>query len=118
MVVKGTIVKRRGSDTHTNLPRYADKCDMYFRQNVNGVCQGRVYVNHKMTIDFDWSHSHTNKSGDRRTFRVGVVHVQVWKECSDGTFVRITDNARYMNNYEMKKYGPLLKAFCPSVKFR
>jgi hypothetical protein len=43
--------------------------------------------------------------------------VQVWKQNKDGTFIRIND-ARSMSNAEMKKYGPILKDYCPSVKFR
>lgn len=62
------------------------------------------------------SHAHTNK-GDGRKFERGTVHVQVWKQNKDGTFIRIND-ARSMSNAEMKKYGPILKDYCPSVKFR
>lgn len=116
--VKGTLIKKRGDpDDHSSLPKYANTSDMYFRQNKNGVCQGRVYVNHSMTIDFDWSHAHTNKS-DGRHFPAGVVHVQVWIKQKDGSFRRLSDSARYMNNHEMKKYGPLIKYFCPDAKFR
>jgi len=116
--VKGKIVKRSGTDgSHSNLPQYAVTSDMYFRKNDSGVCQARVYLDHKMTIDFDWSHTHTNKT-DGRHFERGVVHVQVWQQKSDGTFTRLSDNARMMSNAEMKKYGSLIKAFCPKVKFR
>lgn len=116
--VKGRIVKRRGdSDTHSNLPRYADTSEVYFRKNANGVCQARVYLNNKMCIDFDWSHNHTNK-GDNRSFKAGTVHVQVWKWHPDGSFTRLSNDARFANNAEMKKYGPIIKSFCSSVKFR
>lgn len=115
--VKGHLIKKVGdSDTHTNLPYYSNTSDVYFRQNANGVCQARVYAGQKMFLDFDWSHSHKNSDG--RIFQKGVVHVQIWKQNSDGTFSRLSKNARSMNNAEMKKYGPLLKSFCPSVKFR
>lgn len=117
--VKGTLIKKIGdSDTHTNLPYYSNTSDLYFRQNKNGVCQARVYIGNKKYLDLDWSHEHVNKGSDGRTFAKGVVHVQVWKENSDGSFSRQSDKARSMNNAEMKKYGPLIKAFCPSVKFR
>lgn len=116
--VKGKIVKRSGTDgNHSNLPQYAVTSDMYFRQNESGVCQARVYLDHKMTIDFDWSHAHTNKTDGRR-FERGVVHVQVWQQNADGSFTRLSNQARMMSNAEMKKYGPLIKAFCPNVKFR
>ena len=116
--VKGRIIKKKGdSDTHTNLPYYANSSDVYFRKNVHGVCQARVYIGQKKFLDFDWSHEHENKSTDGRKFPVGTVHVQVWKENKDGTFSRMSDSARMMNNHEMKKYGGILRAFCPSVKF-
>lgn len=117
--IKGKILKRiDGSETHSNLPYYAVTSDMYFRKNHEGVCQGRVYLDHKLCIDFDWSHQHVNKGTDGRIFKSGVVHVQVWKQNADGTFTRVSDRARSMSNAEIKKYGPLIKAFCPNVKFR
>lgn len=116
--VKGTLIKKVGdSDTHTNLPYYSNTSDVYFRMNANGVCQARVYVGQKKFLDLDWSHNHRN-STDGRVFRKGTVHVQVWKENKDGTFSRVSGSARSMNNAEMRKYGPLLKAFCPDVKLR
>lgn len=115
--VKGHLIKRKGDkDTYSNLPLYSNTSDVYFRQNEHGVCQARVYVGQKTILDFDWSHAHTNK-GDGRKFERGTVHVQVWKQNKDGTFIRIND-ARSMSNAEMKKYGPILKDYCPSVKFR
>ncbi len=97
----GGIVKRKdATETHSNLPQYAVTSDMYFRKNNAGVCQGRVYLDHKVTLDFDWS------------------HVQIWQQKPDGTFTRISNGARLMNNAEMKQYGPLIKTFCPGVKFR
>ena len=116
--INGHLIKRKGdSDTHTNLPFYANTSDVYFRQNVYGVCQARTYIGHNLHLDFDWSHAHTNR-GDGRHFPAGVVHVQVWEKQKDGTFKRLSNEARSMSNYEMKKYGPILKYFCPSVKFR
>lgn len=117
--IKGEILKRKDSlGTHSNLPQYAVTSNMYFRQNVYGVCQGRVYLEHKICIDFDWSHQHINKGTNGRVFKSGVVHVQVWKQNFDGTFTRVSNRARSMSNDEMKKYGPLIKSFCPTVKFR
>lgn len=116
--VKGHLIKRKeDSDTHTNLSFYANTSDVYFRKNANGVCQARAYIGHKLHLDFDWSHAHTNK-GDVRHFPAGTVHVQVWEKQKDGTFKRLSSEARFMSNHEMKKYGPILKHFCPSVKFR
>lgn len=116
--IKGHLIKRKGdSDTHTNLPFYANSSDVYFRQNVKGVCQARTYMGHNLHLDLDWSHAHTNK-GDGRHFPAGVVHVQIWEKQKDGTFKRLSNEARFMNNHEMKRFGPILKYFCPSVKFR
>lgn len=115
--VKGHLIKKAGdSDTHTNLPCYSNTSDVYLRKNADGVCQARVYVGHQMFLDFDWSHMHKNPDG--KSFGKGVVHVQMWKKNRDGTFVRLSNDARYMNNKEMLKYGPLLKNYCPGVKFR
>lgn len=116
--LRGTIVRRRNdSHTHTNLPKYAHTSDLYFRQNKKGVCQGRVYVEHKMCIDFDWSHSHTNE-GDGQQFPIGTIHVQVWKWHPDGSFTRLSRDARHMSADEIARYGPLIKAFCPNVRFK
>ena len=116
--VKGHLIKKVGdSDTHTNLPFYSHPSDVYFRQSTYGVCQARVFVGQKPYLDFDWSHTHKNK-GDGRKFDRGTVHVQVWKQNKDGTFTRLSDDARSMSNHEMKKYGPILKYFCPTVKLR
>ena len=115
--IKGHLIKKVGdSDTHTNLPYYSNTSDVYFRQNKNGVCQARVFIGQKTYLDFDWSHTHINK-GNGRKFVRGTVHVQVWKQNKDGTFTRV-DEARSMSNAEMKKFGPILKDYCPSVKFR
>ena len=116
--LKGIVVRRKDDgDFHSNLPQFANTSDMYFRQNVNGVCQARVYINHATFLDFDWSHSHTNK-GNGRSFERGTVHVQAWARNSDGSFTRMSNNARMMNNAEMKKYGPLIRKFFKDVKFR
>ncbi len=116
--VKGKLIKRRGDpDDHTNLPMFAKTSDVYFRQNKKGVCQARVYINQSVSIDFDWSHAHNNK-GDKRNFPAGVIHVQIWVKQKDGSIKRLSNDARFMNNDEIKKYGPLIKKFCPTVKFR
>ena len=116
--VKGHLIKKVGdSDTHTNLPYYSNTSDVYFRQNGNGACQARVYIGQKLFLDFDWSHNHTNQSNGRK-FSKGTVHVQIWKQNDDGTFSRLGNDARSMNNAEMKKYGPILKHFYPSIKLR
>ena len=67
--VKGHVIKKVGdSDTHTNLPFYANTSDVYFRQGSKGICQARVYIGQKLYLDFDWSHHHTNK-GNGHSFK-------------------------------------------------
>ncbi|MDE5811414.1 MAG: hypothetical protein K2G64_02985 [Muribaculaceae bacterium] len=116
--LRGSIIKRKDDVlNHSNLPQFSNTSDLYFRQNANGVCQARVYVDHATFLDFDWSHNHANKA-DGRNFQRGTIHVQTWLRNSDGSFTRLSDDARMMNNFEMKKYGPLIKKFCKEVKFR
>ena len=116
--LRGSIVKRKNdTDKHSNLPQFANTSDMYFRQNANGVCQARVYIDHATFLDFDWSHSHTNKE-DGRSFERGTVHVQMWSRNSDGSFTRLSDDARMMSNSERNKYGDLIIKFCSDVKCR
>lgn len=113
------IVRRRGdSEEHTSLPLFSATSDVYLRKNRKGVCQARFYFGHKVTLDFDWSHTHTNKRGDGQTFRAGVVHVQLWVEGEGGLPKRLSENARHMSDNEIMTYGPILKHFAPWVKFR
>ena len=116
--IRGKLLKeRKGKDDHTKLPRYAGKSDLYFRKNKNGICQARLYIGRKQFLDFDWGHEHTNTK-DSRKFPKGTVHVQLWTNDGHDNFTRDSANASYMNNTEMKKYGALIRAFCPNVKFR
>lgn len=116
--MKGSLIKKVGDkDTHTNLPYYSNTSEVYFRKNSKGVCQARVYVGRKMFLDFDWSHNHTNKDTGR-LFKMGTVHVQVWEQNADGSFTRLSDNARGMNNAEINLYGQILRSFCPNIKLR
>ena len=112
--VKDHLIKKVGdSDTHTNLPYYSNSSDVYFRRNANGVCQARVYVGQKMFLDFDWCHRHRNSDG--KSFDRGVVHVQLWKQNRDGTFTRMSNDARHMNNKAIAKPPPLASLpRCPS----
>lgn len=115
--VKGHLIKKVGDkDTHTSLPYYSNSSDVYLRKNAYGVCQARIYVGQKMFLDLDWSHMHMNSDG--KTFEKGVVHVQMWQMNRDGTFTRLSNDARYMSAKEMSKYGQLLKKYCPEVKLR
>lgn len=102
---------------HTKLPAFSDTSDMYFRIDKTGkVIQGKLYVDRRHCIDFDWGHQHRNK-GDGRVFEKGTVHVQTYSVLSDGSTKR-NGEARYMSNDEIEKYGALIRAFNSEVKFR
>ena len=104
---------------HTGLPAYADTSDMYFRVGSDGnVVQGKLYLDRKHCVDFDWGHTHVNRKGDGKIFPKGVVHVQVYPVNKNGKVTRLSDNARYMSNEEIAKYGGIIRAFNPDVKFR
>ena len=108
-----------GNTDHTGLPAYANTSDMYFKVGADGkVVQGKLYLDRKHCIDFDWGHTHVNTLGDKNSFQKGVVHVQVYKVNKNGNTFRHSDNARYMNNEEIEKYGGIIRAFNPDVKFR
>ena len=102
---------------HTGLPQYANTGDMYFRVGRDGkVIQGKVYINRKQCIDFDWSHRHVNSDG--QSFDKGTVHVQQYEVDSKSVTHRLSDKARYMDKDEIEKYGALIHAYNPNVKFR
>ncbi len=101
---------------HYSLPTYANTSDMYFKVGKNGeVIQGRLYISRKSTLDFDWGHTHKNTS-DGRIFEKGTVHVQEYSVDSHGRPSR-NSKARPMTDAEIKKYGALIHAFNPNVKF-
>lgn len=103
--------------THDGLPTYSNTSDIYFKKGDDDLAsQAKVYKDRKTVLDFDWNHEHKNRNG--RVFPKGTVHVQMYRVNSDGSLTRLSDNARGMNNHEMKKYGPILKYFNPNVKFR
>lgn len=109
--------------THSGLPSFANSSNVYLRQGLDGLaCQAKRYESRRMIIDYDWSHVHKNKS-DGRVFPVGVVHVQkyeyIGKDANgNAIFRRLSNEARHLNNEEMKTIGPILKKFNPNVKFR
>lgn len=105
--------------SHSRMPSYSGESDMYFRLDSDGktVIQGTLYIGHKKICDFDWGHEHKNTDGKK--FPKGVVHVQFYEADSNGNRVRANNgDARYMNNGEMKKYGPIIRYFNPDAKFR
>lgn len=117
--IKAKVVKliTDKSGYHSGLPTYANTSTMYLKVNMKGqVIQAKLYVSRKQCLDFDWGHQHKNVNGDGKIFQKGVVHVQQY-DPSDIT-VRLSNNARLMKEAEIKKYGEILKAFNPNVKFR
>lgn len=105
------------NDIHTSLPSYANTSDVYFRIENGEVVQGKLYLSREMALDFDWDHEHTNKKTGEH-FEMGTVHVQSYKKNNKGKFVRDSNKARLMTDAEIEKYGPLIHAFNPNVKFR
>ena len=117
--IRGKVVKVITDPTgsHFGLPTYSNTSDMYFRIDRTGkVIQAKLYLNRRQCIDFDWGHRHRN-DGDGRVFEKGTVHVQTYSVLSDGS-TRRNSEARYMSNEEIEKYGELIRAFNPEVKFR
>lgn len=95
---------------HGGLPAFSNTSDIYVGLGPgNQPRQMRLYIGRKQTIDFDWGHAHRNSDG--RTFDKGVVHVQRYPGAKG-------NEARYLNNNELKKYGDIIKYFCPNVKLR
>ncbi len=123
LTAKMIKLKTDKNGTHTGLPSFSNTSDVYLRMGQDSLaCQAKAYESRTMIIDFDWSHEHIN-SGDGRMFKKGVVHVQKYEylgKDKNGKVIyrRLSNEARLMNNAEMKKYGPILKKFNPKVKFR
>lgn len=128
--VTGRMVEKKipFKTKHRDLPAYAGKSDIYFAKGPDGLAsQAKLYSNDKkMRLDFDWDHSHTNKS-DGRIFPQGTVHVQEYrtvryKDSTTGKwrdkFIRSSKNARLMTPAEIEKYGPIIHHFNPNVKFK
>lgn len=102
--------------THDGLPTFSNTCDIYFKKGENGLAtQAKLYMGRRAVLDFDWDHDHTNSDG--RRFEMGTVHVQVYKVDEKGNIMRMSKNARKMTSEEVKKYGPIILHFNPSVKF-
>lgn len=118
--VRGKVVldQRDPNRQHYSLPSYANTSDMYFKVAKDGeVIQGRLYIDRKSVLDFDWGHTHTNTS-DGKTFKKGTIHVQEYSVDSNGKLIRHSGRARLMTDTEIKKYGPLIKVYNPNVKFK
>jgi hypothetical protein len=114
---KVIMLKADPDGNHAGLPPFADTSDIYLRVGKSGnVIQAKVYVDRKHSLDFDWGHEHRNKGAgsNSQVFPKGVVHVQKYSQTNQ----RISNQARYMTDAEIEKYGAILKHFDPKVKFR
>ncbi len=117
MKAKVIMLKADPDGNHAGLPPFADTSDIYLRVGKTGnVIQAKVYVDRKHSLDFDWGHEHKNKgeNSNHQVFPKGVVHVQSYSQ----TDARNSNQARYMTDAEIRKYGAILKHFDPNVKFR
>ncbi|MCC8070527.1 MAG: hypothetical protein LIO90_01840 [Bacteroidales bacterium] len=102
---------------HAGLPQYSNTSDLYFKgTKVGEATQAKVYKDHRMVLDFDWSHTHVNK-GDGSRFEKGTVHVQEYKVMADGSIHRLSNNARRLTPAEIALYGEIILHFNPNVKF-
>ena len=111
--VSGKVIQKSGDDrSHNGLPKYSNTSNIYFKiDDKSGIIeQARIYKDRKVTLDFDWGHTHNN-------FKEGVVHVHEWHEDENGNWVR-SKEGRCLNNDEIKKYGELLKKANPTIKLR
>lgn len=110
--LKGKVVAKIGDTAkhYSGLPMYSNTSSIYFKlSEVDGsIEQMRLYINRKVAFDFDFGHIHG-------VFSKGVVHVHEYTN-SSGKLVRLPP--RLMNNFEIKKYGDLLKKANSNVKFR
>lgn len=115
--IKGRVIEaidKQGKD-YGRLPTYSNTSDIYFRQNENKeVVQAKAYLSREMIIDFDWDHSHRNRTNGEY-FPKGTIHVQIYKKDDNGHFVRLSHEARRMTEAEKKKYGPIIHFFNPNV---
>lgn len=113
---KGLVGKilRKVDGSSSGLPSRSGKSDFYALpgKKTGEIVQVKLYKDRLQSIDFDWGHEHTNKTGDKARFPAGTVHVQIYE---NGVRSEI---ARFMNNDEINRFGALLKSLNPDVKFR
>lgn len=114
VTITAKMVKLNGDKdgTHSSLPKYSETWYVSAQGDDGYARQAKLYANRKMTIDFDWGHNHKNKDTGE-VFAKGVVHVQVYHRDE-----RMSNHTRLMTDTEITQYGPILKKFCPNVKFR
>lgn len=115
--VEGKVVEKIEGTAYDGLPLFSNTSEVYLKKNGKGeIVQARIYNGRKPVCDFDWDHEHQNKTGEK--FDKGVVHVQSFKQMSDGSWKRLDKKARYMSDQEIARYGELIKLVNPNAKLR
>lgn len=98
---------------HAGLPNFSNTSDVYVLLGPGDrPRQIRVYKDRNSYVDFDWGHPHTNKKTDGQHFEKGVVHVQRYEGAPH------VSHARYMNDSEIAKYGPIILHYAPWAVLR
>lgn len=124
--VTGKMIEKKSdfADPRNSLPAHSETSDVYFYPGGNGLAEkGKIYENHSMAMDIDWSHTHTNKGKNGETYFEGTVHIQEYRMervRKDGKWVhkfKRVNKARRMTPTEIAKYGPIILHFNPNVKF-
>lgn len=112
--IQGKIINEISDkeDFHSSLPKYSNTSEVYFKLDDQSgqIEQARIYKDRKVSLDFDWGHPH-------KELPQGVVHVHEWHRDKKGKWSR-DSNPRYLNDYEINRYGDLLKLADPHIKFR
>lgn len=124
--VTGKMIEKKAdfADPRNSLPAHSETSDVYFYPGRDGLAEkGKIYKNHSMSMDIDWSHTHVNKGKDGEVFPKGTVHVQEYEMARvrkggkwTHEFKRVK-KARKMTQSEIEKYGPIIHHFNPTVKF-
>lgn len=122
--ISGKMIEKKAdfADPRNSLPAHAESSDVYFYPGKGGLAEkGKVYKDHSMVMDLDWSHTHTNKGPNGENFSKGTVHVQEYKVTrirKNGKWTTVfkrVKKARRMTADEISTYGPLIKHFNPHV---
>ena len=125
--VTGKMIEKKSdfASKYKGLPAHSESSDIYFNPGDDGYAdQAKLYKDHSMVLDFDWSHTHTNKGKNGETFEKGTIHIQEYRMVrvrKNGKWVhefRRLKNARRMTPEEIAKYGPIIRHFNPYVKFQ
>ena len=102
---------------HEGLPIYSNTSDVYLKIKKGSteceIEQARIYKNRHAVMDLDWGHQHIKGS----KYTEGKVHVHFYEE-KNGKYFKNEKKSRFMNNEEIKLYGPIIRKVAPHVKFR